>query len=272
MAPKEIGSAGRGEAGADWKPRAGLASGEMRMGQKSVVAIFGGPAWRDPDLCSLAREVAAEIEDLGYDGLWLSAGQARGRLPSMFGGLLDCTQKMQITVGVVSIWKSTPEQTSQSFAELEERYPDRLLIGLGTSHADHADDYAKPLSRMARYLDELDKTDPGPNPRRRRAENGRVGRQALCRGIPLFRSARSHVTCPLDPRACPRLTPSKRYSRKRAPALPVVSPGHIWIVICDRQTTHRVCGVSDLATRTLSLGAAIVWSTPSWRGGTRTNC
>ena len=74
----------------------------------SNVGIWGTGNWLDPARRTEACEVAAEIEDLGYESLWLSAGFGVG-IPSVFGDLLAATKHMTVASGILSIWHSTAE-------------------------------------------------------------------------------------------------------------------------------------------------------------------
>jgi len=127
------------------------------VSEKSV-AVFGGIFWREPDLRPEALEVAAEIEELGFSGLWLSAGHEQ-RLPSIFSDLLGATKSMTIASAILSIWHTEPEEAAAIFAELETAHPGRFLLGIGTSHPTAYDAYAKPYSKMVSYLDGLDAAD-----------------------------------------------------------------------------------------------------------------
>lgn len=123
------------------------------------VAVFGGIFWREQALRSQAKEVAAEIEELGFSGLWLSAGHDQG-LPTIFGDLLDATTSMTIASGIVSIWHATPDESAAAFADLEQKHPGRFLLGIGTSHPTSTSAYNKPYSHTIEYLDGLDAAQP----------------------------------------------------------------------------------------------------------------
>ncbi len=122
---------------------------------QGTVAVFGGIFWREQALRSQATEVAAEIEELGFSGLWLSAGHDQG-LPTIFGDLLDATTSMTVASGIVSIWHATPDESAAAFADLERRHPGRFLLGIGTSHPTSTSEYNKPYSHTIAYLDGLD--------------------------------------------------------------------------------------------------------------------
>lgn len=130
------------------------------------MAVFGGIFWRDEEVRSQACETAAEIEELGFSGLWLSAGHDQG-LPSVFSDLLDATRTMTVASGIASIWHATPAEASATFADLQSAYPGRFLLGIGTSHPTSTNAYTKPYSHTVAYLDELDRAAP-PVPADRR--------------------------------------------------------------------------------------------------------
>lgn len=98
-----------------------------------------------------AREVAAELEELGFTSLWLSAGFGEG-VPGVFADLLAATRTLTVASGILSIWHSAPAQTTQTVAELDRVFPGRFLLGLGASHAPRVEGagrrYARPYSRM----------------------------------------------------------------------------------------------------------------------------
>lgn len=125
---------------------------------------WGNGNWLDPARRAEACEVAAELEELGYDSLWLSAGFGDG-VPSVFGDLLAATKNMTIASGILSIWHSTPAETAAAFNSLEQLHPGRFLLGLGASHGRIVEaskqSYIRPYSRMVDYLDELAAQQPG---------------------------------------------------------------------------------------------------------------
>jgi probable F420-dependent oxidoreductase len=128
------------------------------MSERSV-SVHGGIFWRDEALRSEACDVAAELEELGFSGLWLSAGFGHG-LPSVFAELIAATSEMTVAAGILSIWHATAGVAAQAFADLEGAHPGRFLLGLGTSHPTSLEgtgiEYQKPYSRMVDYLDDLD--------------------------------------------------------------------------------------------------------------------
>ncbi|WP_432563775.1 LLM class F420-dependent oxidoreductase [Kineococcus sp. SYSU DK003] len=122
------------------------------------ISLWGGAPWQDPARVSEAREVAAEVEELGYHRLWFSGGFGDGVLPA-FGELLAGTRTLGVASGIVSIWTATPEQSATAFEELEAAHPGRFVLGLGNSHAPAVEGqgarYEKPFTRTVEYLDAL---------------------------------------------------------------------------------------------------------------------
>lgn len=116
------------------------------------------PAWENS---ARASEAVAELEELGFGALWL--GSSRGDL-DVPGSLLSSTSSMVVATAIINIWTSPAGEVAARFAGLDARYPGRLLIGLGSSHAPLVEpagfSYTRPLRRLAGYMDELDQRVP----------------------------------------------------------------------------------------------------------------
>lgn len=134
------------------------------------VGVWAGGIWLQEPRRAEAREVAAELDELGFTSLWLSAGFGDG-VPTVFADMLSATRTLTVASGILSIWHSTPDQTTSAVNNLERAFPSRFLLGLGASHAPQVDGesrrYARPYSRMVSYLDDLD-AEHLPAPRDRR--------------------------------------------------------------------------------------------------------
>ncbi|ONH58833.1 LLM class F420-dependent oxidoreductase [Frankia sp. CcI49] len=107
-----------------------------------------------------AAEAAAELEELGFSALWI---------PDMGGDtfeaaerLLAATRSTVVATGVLNLWYCPAEQAAASYAALAAKHDDRLLLGIGVSHAIAVDSaaepgrYQRPLTAMKTYLDGLD--------------------------------------------------------------------------------------------------------------------
>lgn len=126
--------------------------------------VWWSGSWHDAGDRDL--NVAAELESLGYGTLWSSGGFEPGLAPR-FGELLAATDRAVVASGIASIWTTTPADVAPAIADLEERFADRFLFGIGASHSVIVPDYTRPYSRMVEYLDGLDASDSPVPPERR---------------------------------------------------------------------------------------------------------
>lgn len=103
------------------------------------------------------REAVAEVDELGYGALWF--GNAPGDL-ALVTEALGGGDRLVIATGIVNIWMTAPADLAAAYQRVSDRYPDRLLLGLGNSHAPPVEQtgqkYTKPYSKLVGYLDELD--------------------------------------------------------------------------------------------------------------------
>ncbi|MYV98767.1 TIGR03620 family F420-dependent LLM class oxidoreductase [Streptomyces sp. SID3343] len=113
-----------------------------------------------------ACDAAAELEELGYGAVWLGGnpgGNPRGDLVTA-ANVLAATDRITVATGCVSIWDRTPERLAAAYHALPHAQRDRLLVGLGVSHAEITDRYGRrPHDALRSYLDALDAL-PAPLP------------------------------------------------------------------------------------------------------------
>ena len=133
----------------------------MQLGR---VGVWWSGSWRDPD--DPGRSVAPELESLGYGALW-SSGRFDAGLAPHFEKLLASTDHVAVASGIVSIWAGAPEDVGSAVSALEDRFPGRFLLGIGTSHSVAVADYTRPYSKMVAYLDALDALATPVPPERR---------------------------------------------------------------------------------------------------------
>ncbi len=132
------------------------------------------------------------LEDAGYDVVWIAGGISPGVF-DVVERVLAATERVTVGIGVVNIWMETPESVTAGWQRCEERWPGRLLVGLGISHAPIIDrftqqTYRRPLATMHAFLDALDaQTDPLPPERR---VLGALGPKML--GVAAERTAGTH--------------------------------------------------------------------------------
>lgn len=111
-----------------------------------------------------ALEAAVAAEELGYTAVWLPDTGGEG-LFERIEALLAATSTITVATGILNIWMHEPDTVAQRCAALNEAHGDRLLLGLGASHAPIVDEaqagrYRKPLGKMVDFLDELDAATP----------------------------------------------------------------------------------------------------------------
>jgi probable F420-dependent oxidoreductase len=114
-------------------------------------------------------EAAAAVDQLGYGAIWL--GDAAGDL-ALPAAVLAATQRLIVATAIVNIWTIPPDRLAAAYRRVARTHADRLLVGLGSSHAAFVEQqtgqrYERPLARLGRYLDRLDAVEP-PVPIERR--------------------------------------------------------------------------------------------------------
>ncbi len=109
-----------------------------------------------------ARELAAELESLGYGAIWLPEIAGRDVMAHL-AFLLSATTKMVGATGIANIWARDAVTMTGGVKALTEAFPERVVLGLGVSHHTLVEDlrghrYEKPLTAMGAYLDAMDRS------------------------------------------------------------------------------------------------------------------
>lgn len=109
---------------------------------------------------SRAREVAAELDDLGYGALWLPEAVGR-EVISHAAVLLGATRRLVVATGVANIYNRTPAAAANAQRLLADDSGGRFLLGLGVSHGPMVEgmlgqSWDRPLAYMRDYLDAID--------------------------------------------------------------------------------------------------------------------
>lgn len=108
-------------------------------------------AWqRAPDV---TPDGAAQIEALGYGALWIG-GSPSGDLDQI-ESVLDATESMPVATGIVNMWRDDAATVATSYHRIQERHPNRFLLGVGISHPESISQYESPYETMVGYLGEL---------------------------------------------------------------------------------------------------------------------
>lgn len=113
------------------------------------LGAFG--VWQPSFLTTVA--MAREIEEIGFPTLWIG-----GEPPDLShaGELLAATNDLIIGTSILNVWHGEPTTAAKAYLRLAERFPDRLLLGLGVGHSEQNQRFAKPMTALNRYLDVLD--------------------------------------------------------------------------------------------------------------------
>ena len=103
-----------------------------------------------------AVEAAAELDELGFGGIWVPGGVG-GDVTGDVARLLGATKRAVIGTGILNIWKHEPADIGAWWKALSDDHKARMMLGLGVSHAPNIGEaYKQPLSAMANYLTALD--------------------------------------------------------------------------------------------------------------------
>lgn len=107
-----------------------------------------------------AKELASELEELGFGAVWLP--EVAGRDPFVaLTHVLSATTRLVGATGIMNIWGRDAVAMSCGVRAVTEAFPDRVLLGLGVSHRNIVESvrghhYDKPLAAMSAYLDAMD--------------------------------------------------------------------------------------------------------------------
>jgi probable F420-dependent oxidoreductase len=133
-----------------------MSSSRLRGINPGRLGIFAGSLSQQP--ATVQREVAAEIEKLGFGTLWY--GESIGREAFAQAGIfLSATSHMVVASGIANIWARDPMAMAAGGRTLAEAWPRRFILGLGVSHAPmvaaRGHDYRRPVTTMREYLDRM---------------------------------------------------------------------------------------------------------------------
>jgi probable F420-dependent oxidoreductase len=105
---------------------------------------------------SRTRELAVELEEMGWPCLWRPETSGRDALISS-AHLLDATTTLKVATGIAQIYARHPVTARNGQRTLHEASGGRFLLGLGVSHGPFIEgvrklDYSTPYSDMVEYL------------------------------------------------------------------------------------------------------------------------
>ncbi|MCK9896511.1 TIGR03620 family F420-dependent LLM class oxidoreductase [Frankia sp. AgB32] len=180
-----------------------------------------------------AAEAAAELEQLGFGALWIP--DMGGDTFEAAGKVLAATRRVVVATGVLNLWNYEPAQAAAAYAQVVATHGDRLLLGIGVSHAiavDRADAgrYRRPLSAMAAFLDGVDAA-PAPIPTDRRVLAA-LGPRMLELAAKRARGVHPYLVTPAH----------TRIAREAVGDGPLVVPEQTVVLCADRDEAHAVAG------------------------------
>ena len=114
------------------------------------VGAWLGPLGRLP--ASRERDVAQQLEGLGYPSLWITESK---EIFAHAGLVLGATERMTIASGIANVWAREPETLASGADTLNDAYDGRFVLGIGIGHAKMVARYDKPLATMRDYLDRM---------------------------------------------------------------------------------------------------------------------
>jgi probable F420-dependent oxidoreductase len=122
-----------------------------------------------------AREVAAELDELGYGAIWLPDAVTKDPLVHA-ALLLGGTTRITVGTGIAQIYGRDAMTMNAGWKTVSEAFPGRFVLGLGVSHQPMVEQlrgqtYGPPLTAMRNYLDGMDNAvylaaEPSEPPRR----------------------------------------------------------------------------------------------------------
>lgn len=102
----------------------------------------------------LTPELARELEQLGYTGIWIG-GSPGGDL-AVASTVLGATERISVATGIVNIWRDDARSIAAAHRRITADHPGRFLLGIGTGHPEATSDYTHPYQALVDYLDVLD--------------------------------------------------------------------------------------------------------------------
>jgi len=139
----------------------GQVSGRIALGRLGVCSR----ELRSADL-GRVREAAAELEQLGFEALWVPGGARPGALTAAEAAL-EATEQVTVATSLLSIWIEEAAAVAAQAARLREAHPGRFVLGLGLGRTFlDADRSRQPMQAvrtseaMRAYLDTLDRATP----------------------------------------------------------------------------------------------------------------
>jgi probable F420-dependent oxidoreductase len=103
---------------------------------------------------------AAATEDAGFRSVWIGGGNPDAGALAERRAQLAGSDALIVGTGIANVWAWEPGELRTAAEALAADFPGRFVLGLGVSHAPNVaalgQAYARPLTKMEKFLDELD--------------------------------------------------------------------------------------------------------------------
>ena len=201
------------------------------------------------------RELAQEVEALGYGALWFPEAVGRDALVASTL-LLDATEHIVAATGIVPLYARDPLALNAGWRTIAATFPGRFLLGVGVSHKPMVEGlrstgYRPPLAAMHDYLMAMDAAlymgPSSPEPPRR---------VLAALGPKMLELARDHADGAHPYNVTPEHTASARA---------ILGPGKILAVEQKAALTTDVAARRELARRTLRVYMDLPNYTNNWK-------
>ena len=110
---------------------------------------------------SEAGELVAEIDELGYPGLWFPEGAGEAFTNAAL--MLAWSRRLVVATGIANIYVRDPTAMARGAKILGAAHPGRFVLGVGVSHAPsiarRGHNYGKPVATMRAYLDAMESAE-----------------------------------------------------------------------------------------------------------------
>ncbi len=122
------------------------------------IGVWLGPLSTRP--AAATRELAPELEELGYGAIWFGEGVGTKECFTQAATLLGWTRRAVVATGIANIYARDPMAMANGARTLADAHPGRFLLGIGVSHApsvaERGHDYARPIATMRVYLEAME--------------------------------------------------------------------------------------------------------------------
>jgi hypothetical protein len=106
-------------------------------------------AWLNPALGNAPRlEYAPELEELGYDTIWVGIGPDPVGDMNLLEQMIEATRTAIIASAIINMWQDDAHSIAHHYHRIVDHHGPHLLLGIGLGHPESRDSYQKPYARM----------------------------------------------------------------------------------------------------------------------------